>query len=35
VPDRTLPTEEEALGWAESLSNWGRWGADDERGTLN
>jgi kynurenine formamidase len=30
-----LPTEEEALGWAQSLSNWGRWGADDQRGTLN
>jgi kynurenine formamidase len=35
VAERTLPTEEEALGWAESLSNWGRWGADDQRGTLN
>ncbi len=21
--------------WAEELSNWGRWGPDDERGTLN
>jgi len=32
---RTIPTEHEILGWYASLSNWGRWGADDERGTLN
>ncbi len=32
---RTLPTEQEILGWFDSLSNWGRWGPDDERGTLN
>ena len=26
----------ETLGrWEEELSNWGRWGADDQRGTLN
>lgn len=30
-----LPTEEEVLGYFRSLSNWGRWGPDDERGTLN
>jgi kynurenine formamidase len=30
-----MPTEQEILGWFKSLSNWGRWGADDERGTLN
>lgn len=30
-----IPSEEEVLGYAETLSNWGRWGADDERGTLN
>ena len=30
-----IPTEEEVLGWMTSLSNWGRWGADDELGTLN
>jgi kynurenine formamidase len=27
--------EQEILGWFKSLSNWGRWGADDEKGTLN
>jgi kynurenine formamidase len=32
---RTRPTEDELLGWMQSLLNWGRWGADDERGTLN
>ncbi len=30
------PTEEQLLLWLTSdLSNWGRWGADDEKGTLN
>ena len=32
---KTAPTEQEILGWFQTLSNWGRWGADDERGTLN
>jgi kynurenine formamidase len=31
----TLPPETEVLSWFDSLSNWGRWGADDELGTLN
>ena len=31
----TIPTEEQVLGWFDSLSNWGRWGDDDELGTLN
>lgn len=29
------PSEDEVLGWTTSLSNWGRWGADDRLGTLN
>ena len=29
------PTEAEVLGWFEKLSNWNRWGADDQLGTLN
>jgi kynurenine formamidase len=29
------PTEAEVLGWFESLSNWGRWGDNDQLGTLN
>jgi len=32
---RTIPAQHEVLGWYASLSNWGRWGPDDERGTLN
>jgi kynurenine formamidase len=30
-----IPTEEEVLGYFEKLSNWGRWGPDDELGTPN
>ena len=30
-----IPTEAEVVGWKESLSNWGRWGDDDELGCLN
>lgn len=29
------PTEEELLGFHTTLSNWGRWGDDDDLGTLN
>ncbi|MCC6176608.1 MAG: cyclase family protein [Chloroflexi bacterium] len=29
------PTEAHLLEWMQSLSNWGRWGADDQAGTLN
>ena len=30
-----IPTEEQVLGYFKSLSNWGRWGDDDQLGTLN
>jgi kynurenine formamidase len=30
-----IPTKEELDAMFESLKNWGRWGADDQRGTLN
>src|SRR5690348_10612756 len=30
-----LPTEQEALGYIDSCSNWGRWGPDDDAGTVN
>ncbi len=30
-----LPTEQEVLAYSTTLSNWGRWGESDERGTLN
>ena len=29
------PTEAELLGWMSSMSNWGRWGSDDQLGALN
>jgi kynurenine formamidase len=29
------PTQDQLLNWMSELSNWGRWGADDQRGTLN
>lgn len=32
---RHIPSEEEVLGYMTSLSNWGRWGSDDQLGTLN
>jgi kynurenine formamidase len=31
----SAPTESDVLGYLETLSNWGRWGADDQLGTLN
>jgi hypothetical protein len=30
-----IPTEAEVLGYLESCSNWGRWGANDDAGTIN
>jgi len=30
-----MPTQGDVLGYFETLSNWGRWGDDDELGTLN
>ncbi len=35
LADRTPPTVEEYVAYKERLSNWGRWGADDQLGTLN
>jgi kynurenine formamidase len=29
------PTEAEVIGYLKACSNWGRWGADDELGTMN
>ncbi len=34
MPGR-IPTEQEVLGYFKKLSNWGRWGQDDQLGTLN
>ena len=30
-----IPTEETVLEYFNTLSNWGRWGAEDQLGTLN
>ena len=30
-----IPSESQVLDWMTSLSNWGRWGDDDQRGCLN
>ena len=32
---RERPTESEIFAWFDTLSNWGRWGKDDELGTAN
>jgi kynurenine formamidase len=30
-----LATEDTVIGYLDSMSNWGRWGEDDQKGTLN
>ena len=35
LADRTPTTAEEYARFPERFSNWGRWGADDQRGTIN
>ncbi len=35
MPDWKPPTQAEVEGYFKKLNNWGRWGQDDERGTLN
>ena len=35
LADRKPPTQVEYDGWRERFSNWGRWGAGDELGTVN
>jgi kynurenine formamidase len=35
TPRRAVPDEPEMLAYHDELSNWGRWGPDDELGTLN
>ncbi|SVE61749.1 uncharacterized protein METZ01_LOCUS514603, partial [marine metagenome] len=32
---RVKPTQAQIEEWFTSLSNWGRWGDDDQLGTLN
>lgn len=35
MADWTPPSQAEVEGYFERLNNWGRWGADDQRGSLN
>ena len=35
LEDRTPPSVEEHRAWRERFRNWGRWGEDDQLGTLN
>src|SRR6202041_1427987 len=35
APSRPLVSEAQFEAWQTELSNWGRWGKDDELGTLN
>jgi len=35
VMPESLPSETESATWFDTLSNWGRWGPDDQLGTLN
>ena len=35
MPESDSPTEDEVVGYLASMSNWGRWGEDDQLGTLN
>ena len=35
MPEQPLPTEAEVRGYFDRCSNWGRWGADDNAGTVN
>jgi len=35
LTDRRVPTPDEFVDYKRRFSNWGRWGADDEFGTLN
>ena len=32
---RQIPSEEQVIEWMDTLSNWGRWGNDDQLGTVN
>ena len=35
MANNDTPSESEILGYVKSLSNWGRWGDDDQFGTMN
>ena len=33
--EKPVPSEEEVRKYFETCSNWGRWGPDDDAGTVN
>ena len=35
MPEKTVPTKDEVLRYFETQSNWGRWGSEDQLGTIN
>ena len=35
MPDAPQITQDRVEGYFKELNNWGRWGPDDQRGTLN
>lgn len=35
MPDHPIPTRDEVRSYIRERNNWGRWGADDERGAIN
>ncbi len=35
MTERRLPSEAEVQSWIRERNNWGRWGKDDQRGTVN
>ena len=35
MSETIAPSKEELLSYFDKLSNWGRWGDDDQLGTLN
>ncbi len=35
MPPKRVPTEDEVHGYMKSCSNWGKWGKDDQLGTIN
>jgi kynurenine formamidase len=35
MPERPLPTRDEAIAFLRDRRNWGRWGEDDQKGAIN
>ncbi len=35
MPEPSMPTRDDVLGYLRERNNWGRWGVDDQRGAIN